>query len=227
MAEQNKTASTRRASSRRKPKKNQLPYGFISVAVVILIAILLNTQSSTVSFFWLTGIAFGVILQKGRFCFTASMRDPYLTGGTTLTRAVIIAIAITTVGFTAIKFGYANSGLPIPGMGYVAPISLATLVGAFIFGVGMVIAGGCASGTLMRVGEGFLMNILAFTFFMIGSLWGAHDFGWWSEKFISNGPRIFLPDIFGWLGAVILQLGVLLVLYVLAEKYEQKKIGSN
>lgn len=227
MAEQKTPASSRRSTSRRKPKKNQLPYGFLSVLVVILVALYLNTQSSMVAFFWLTGIAFGYVLQKGRFCFTASMRDPYLTGGTSLTRAVIIAVAITTVGFTAIKYGYSAAGLAIPGMGYVAPISLATLVGAFIFGIGMVIAGGCASGTLMRVGEGFLMNILAFFFFMIGSLWGAHDFGWWTEKFISKGPRIFLPDIFGWLGAVLLQLAVLLALYVLAEKYEQKRSAQH
>lgn len=179
------------------------------------------------AFFWLTGTAFGFILQKGRFCFTASMRDPYLTGGTSITRAVIIAFAITTLGFTAIKYGYAQAGLPIPGMSYVVPISIATLVGAFLFGIGMVIAGGCASGTLMRVGEGFIMNMIAFVFFIIGSLWGAHDFGWWKEWFISKGPSIFLPDVFGWMGAVIIQMTVLLILYVVAEQYEKKRGGAH
>ncbi len=227
MAEQNSTPSSRRSTAKRKPKKNQIPFGFLVVALAIAVAVFLNTQSPMVAFFWLTGIAFGVILQKGRFCFTASMRDPYLTGGTSLTRAVIIAMAITTIGFTAIKYGYASQGLPIPGMGYVVPVSPATFIGAIIFGVGMVIAGGCASGTLMRVGEGFIMNIIAFCFFIIGSLWGAHDFGWWKDMFISKGPAVFLPDVFGWLGAVILQLAVLLVLYVVAEKYEKKRLGSN
>ncbi len=227
MAEQTNTASSRRSSANRKPKKNQIPYGFLTVAFIVVVAILLNLKSTTVAFFWLTGNIFGFILQKGRFCFTASMRDPYLTGSTSITRAVIITFAVTTIGFTAIKYGYASSGLPIPGMSYVAPISLATIIGAFIFGVGMVIAGGCASGTLMRVGEGFIMNIIAFVFFMVGSLWGAHDFGWWKENIISKGTSVFLPDIFGWLGAVILQLGVLLVLYVVAEQYEKKRGASH
>lgn len=227
MAEQTSTASSRRSSANRKPKKNQIPLGFLTVAFIIIVALLLNIKSSNMAFFWLTGTAFGFILQKGRFCFTASMRDPYLTGGTSITRAVIIAFAITTLGFTAIKYGYSQAGLPIPGMSYVVPISIATLVGAFLFGVGMVIAGGCASGTLMRVGEGFIMNMIAFVFFIIGSLWGAHDFGWWKEWFISKGPSIFLPDVFGWMGAVIIQLTVLLVLYVVAEQYEKKRGGAH
>lgn len=227
MAEQTSTASSRRSSANRKPKKNQIPFGFLTVAFIIIVALLLNLKSSNMAFFWLTGTAFGFILQKGRFCFTASMRDPYLTGGTSITRAVIIAFAITTLGFTAIKYGYAQAGLPIPGMSYVVPISIATLVGAFLFGIGMVIAGGCASGTLMRVGEGFIMNMIAFVFFIIGSLWGAHDFGWWKEWFISKGPSIFLPDVFGWMGAVIIQMTVLLILYVVAEQYEKKRGGAH
>lgn len=225
MAEVSRASSRR--SANRKPKKNQIPFGVLFTLAVVLIGILLNTKSSTLAFFWITGTAFGFILQKGRFCFTASMRDPYLTGGTSLTRAVIIALAITTIGFTAIKYGYAIQGLPIPGMSYVAPISLATLVGAFLFGIGMVIAGGCASGTLMRVGEGFHMQVLSLIFFIIGSLLGAHDYGWWKEHFISKGPSIFLPDVFGWMGAVLLQLFVLFALYVFAEKYEAKRGGGG
>lgn len=227
MAEQTNTASSRRSSTPRKPKKNQIPFGFLIVAFIAVVAILLNLKSTNIAFFWITGSAFGFILQKGRFCFTASMRDPYLTGGTSITRAVIVAFAITTVGFTAIKYGYSSAGLPIPGMSYVVPISLATIVGAFLFGIGMVIAGGCASGTLMRVGEDFAMNTIALVFFIIGSLWGAHDFGWWKEYFISKGPSIFLPDVFGWMGAVLLQLFVLLVLYVVAEQYEKKRGASH
>lgn len=213
------------SSRRRKPKKNQLPLGFSIALVVVVIGILLATklENPQVGLFWVFGIAFGFTLQKARFCFTASMRDPYLTGGTSLTRAVLMAFAITTVGFTAIKYGYFRNGLPIPGMSYVVPISLATLVGAFIFGIGMVIAGGCASGTLMRVGEGFYMQILSLTFFIIGSLWGAHDFGWWKYNFISKGKAVFLPDVFGWMGALVAQLLLIAALYFVALIWEKKK----
>ncbi len=213
-----------RASSRRKPKKNQIPVGVGVFVAVIAIGIAIAAVNPMLGFFWVTGNCFGFILQRARFCFTASMRDPYLTGGTTLTRAVLIAFAITTIGFTAIKYGAHVKGLPIPGMSYVVPISFATVIGAFIFGIGMVIAGGCASGTLMRVGEGFHMQVLSLVFFVIGSLWGAHDFGWWKYHFMSKGKAVFLPDVFGWMGAVVVQLAVIALLYVAAERYEKKKL---
>ncbi len=229
MTETNNTQSSlsSRRSSRptrsRKPKKSQLPKAYITLGLVIAIGLGLSFISETLALFWIIGLGFGFVLQKAKFCFTASMRDPYLTGSTSVTRAVIIAFAITTVGFTAIKYGYFIKGLPIPGMSYVVPISLATAAGAFIFGIGMVIAGGCASGTLMRVGEGFTMQILSLIFFVIGSLWGAHDFGWWKLNVISKGTSVFLPDVFGWFGAVAIQLLLLAALYIAAEKWEHRK----
>ena len=218
----NSGASVSRSSSRtrkRKPKKNQLPLGVGVGVALIVIGILLATKSASLGLFWLTGICFGFILQKSRFCFTASMRDPYLTGGTTLTKAVLIAFAITTIGFTAIKYGAFVKGLPIPGQSYVVPISFATAFGAFIFGIGMVIAGGCASGTLMRVGEGFHMQLLSLFFFIVGSLWGAHDFGWWKLNFMLKGKSIFLPDLFGWFGGLLINLLLIGGLYIVADKW--------
>ncbi len=229
MSEQTRTTEskiTRRSSSRartRKPKKNQIPLGLAVGVALLAFGIYLATINPRLSLFWLIGLSFGFVLQKARFCFTASLRDPFLTGGTSLTKAVLIAFAITSIAFTAIKYGAFIRDLPIPGQAFIAPISLATLIGAFIFGVGMVIAGGCASGTLMRVGEGFTMQALALIFFIIGSLWGAHDFGWWRLNFIQDAPRIFLPDIFGWFGAIALQLLLIAGLYILADNWENRK----
>lgn len=216
-----------RERTARKPKKNQIPLGILVVLIIVAGGILLARKTPMLGFFWVTGGIFGFILQKSRFCFTASMRDPCITGSTSVTRAVLIAFALSTIMFTAVKYGYAAKGLPIPGMSYIVPISLATVVGAFIFGIGMVIAGGCASGTLMRVGEGFFMQFLSLFFFVVGSLIGAKHFGWWKENFIVHGPSIHLPDVFGWMGAVILQLLVIACLYRAATLWERKKMGTG
>ncbi len=223
MAETTVRASQRTSSSRRKKKKNQIPFGILAFFLIIAIGIWLGTRNETLVFYWLTGTIFGFILQRARFCFTASMRDPYLTGSTTLTKAVLIAFAITSIGFTAIKYGYFKNGLPIPGQSYIAPISVATGVGAFMFGIGMVIAGGCASGTLMRVGEGFWMQVLSLFFFIVGSLWGAHDFGWWKMNFMLSGKAIFLPDYLGWLGGIACNLAIIALLYIIAHKWGNRK----
>lgn len=230
MTETQSAQSTIRRSSRaggsRKPKKNMIPHATVVAILLIAFAAYLVTKDAQVALFWITGSCFGFILQRSRFCFTASMRDPYLTGSTTITRAVLIAFAITTIGFTAIKYGYYVNGLPIPGQSYVVPISFATAIGAFMFGIGMVIAGGCASGTLMRVGEGFTMNLLSLVFFILGSLLGAYHFGWWKLNFILKGKAVFLPDVFGWIGGLLVNLLIIATLYILADKWENRESAS-
>lgn len=210
----------------RKPKKSQIPYGLVLLVLIVLAGVALSYKSGNLAMFWIFGLGFGFILQKSRFCFTASLRDPWITGSTSITKAVLIAFAITTVGFTAIKYGAFINGLPIPGMSYVVPISFATVAGGIMFGTGMVIAGGCASGTLMRVGEGFMMQMLALVFFIIGSLLGAYHFGFWRINFISHGPKVFLPDYFGWLGAIVIQFLIIGCIYVAADLWQKKKMGA-
>lgn len=223
MHEMNTKGSSGKNSFSSKSTKSQIPFGIGLFIVLVVVGLFLSTISGKLSLFWLTGITFGFILQKSRFCFTAAMRDPYLTGGTAITNAVLIALAITSIGFTAIKYGDFIKGVPISGQSYIVPISIATVLGALMFGIGMVIAGGCASGTLMRVGEGFSMLLLTLFFFIIGSLWGAHDFQWWNVNFISKGKAVFLPDVFGWFAAIVLQLLVIATLYILVEKWKNKK----
>lgn len=211
----------------RKKKPNQLPIGLAVLVFIVAVGLFLGTKSASLALFWGFGCAFGFVLQRARFCFTASMRDPWITGSTSVTRAVLIAFAIATIGFWAIKYGAFSNGLAIPGQSYIMPISLATVVGGILFGIGMVIAGGCASGTLMRVGEGFGMQMLSLLFFVIGSLIGANNMGWWTLNFNATAPRVFLPDVFGWGGALILQLLIIGLLYIAAEKFEKKKMGLD
>jgi len=138
VAEETVRASSR-ASARgdrgKRKKKNQIPIAMVIFAVISGIGVWLGFKEDTLLLYWLLGLAFGFTLQRSRFCFTASMRDPYLTKSTSITRAVLIAFAITSIAFTAIKYGYFIKGLAIPGQGYVVPISIATAIGACMFGI--------------------------------------------------------------------------------------------
>lgn len=206
-------------SDKAQKKRNQVPLGIIVLVFVIAFGIFLYSKSHLLSFFWITGIAFGFVLQRSKFCFAAALRDPYLVGSTSLSKALLISIALTTIGFTAIKYGSFINGQEVPGQEAVINISFAIIIGGILFGIGMVLAGGCASGVLMRTGEGFQTQMVALVFFIIGSLWGAHDFDWWNEKFISKGFKVFLPDIFGWFGALIIQLLFIGLLYILLDRW--------
>jgi len=203
-------------------KKNQVGHG---IALLVLIAVFgwyISTIRSALALRWMLGIAFGFVLQRSRFCFTASMRDPVLTGSTSLSRAVIIAVLVAMVGFSSIQYAAFSAGDPIPGN--ISPVGLHTLIGGIIFGIGAVIAGGCASGTLMRVGEAYVMNMLALFFFIVGSGFGAYSFGWLKEHLIGSSPKVFLPDVFGWPVAFFGQILVLGGLYWLAIWWDYREV---
>ena len=103
------------AAERAKKRRIQLISGGILVVLIILIGVFLSGRSSLGGVHWVFGIALGVILQRSRFCFTAALRDPVLTGGTNLLKAVIIALSVATVGYVAIQFGRFGASLDIQG----------------------------------------------------------------------------------------------------------------
>lgn len=209
-------------ATRKKKKKriNQVPYGIALLILIIIIGYSIRNLGPKHPMSWMFGILFGFTLRSSRFCFTASLRDPVLTGGTNLTKAVIITIAIATIGFSGIQYEAFLRGEEIPGN--INPAGIHVAIGAFMFGIGMVIAGGCASGTLMRVGEGFLMQLLALVFFVIGSLWGVKHIEFWRTNFMSKGKALFLPNAIGWFPALVVQFGLLFGLYILADWYGKK-----
>lgn len=208
-------------------KIDQFIIGMILFIIIIIIGLYITMGSKILGYYWISGIALGFILQKSRFCFTSAIRDPYLIGITSLTKAVLIALAVTTVGFTIIKYNAMASGQIIPGQEYIRAISLSTVIGGILFGIGMVISSGCASGTLMRIGEGFRVHFITLIFFVIGSFWGIHDLQWWSNILVVNSQGIFLPDYMGWIGALLIQLVIISILYYFAHAWQNKKLNED
>ncbi len=98
----------------------------------------------------IVGIIFGFIMQRGRFCMNSAIRDTVLLQDYTLLKSVGIAILIEMFGFALMNAAGWIEPSPKPLFG------LANFVGSFIFGIGMVLAGGCASGITYRVGEGMM-----------------------------------------------------------------------
>ncbi|MBF7096236.1 YeeE/YedE thiosulfate transporter family protein [Alkalibacter mobilis] len=206
--------------------KNQRPYAYMILFFCLVAGLYFFTISKLFAFYWISGIGFGFILQKSRFCFTSAFRDLHMTGSTLTARAVLIAVGITTLGFFIIKFQAFSVGNPIPGQSYINPIGLSTIAGGIIFGTGMVIAGGCASGVLMRVGDGFQMQAVALIFFILGSFLGANHSTWWQDNFSIRKEGIFIPDLVGWPLALFIQISLIALLYFLSLKWESKNLDS-
>jgi uncharacterized membrane protein YedE/YeeE len=66
--------------------------------------------------------------------------------------------------------------------GSVSPVGVGVAAGAFIFGLGMQLGGGCASGTLFSVGGGSARMLITLFFFIIGSVIGTAHMGWWTSQ---------------------------------------------
>ena len=96
------------------------------------------------------GILFGFILQRGRFCMNSAFRDAILLKDNVLLKTVFVALLVELVGFSIMDMTGAIAINPKPFWWG------ANLLGSFVFGIGMVLAGGCASGITYRFGEGMV-----------------------------------------------------------------------
>ncbi len=221
---QSSTRRPLRAPAPRKERPSQLPYALALLALLVAAGFYLARTggSPKPGFIWAVGIALGLTLQRARFCFTASMRDPVLTGSTSVTKAVVVGLAVGTVGFTAIqlvaylKTGQLADAMKLAGL---EPVGFHTVVGGFLFGLGAVIAGGCASGTLMRMGEGFVQQWLVIPFFILGSALAAATWPVWKAALhVQPKGGVYLPmALGGFVPALLVQFGLLLLVWLLAD----------
>jgi len=62
----------------------------------------------------------------------------------------------------------------------VAPLSISVIVGAFLFGIGMQLGGGCASGTLYTAGSGNTRMVVTLAAFILGALLSTRHALFWA-----------------------------------------------
>lgn len=118
----------------------------------------------------LAGFALGFVLHRSRFCLSRAIREPFMTGDGTMTKALLLSLIL---------------GLPLaslllqhemidPLLANPARFWLGALLGGALFGFGMIFASGCGSGALWRVGEGQVKLWVTVVFFAwSGSLFNA------------------------------------------------------
>lgn len=213
----------------KKKQKSQIPYAIIAIVFSIVISAILWRYNHKFVAYFIIGIGFGISLRYSRFCFSGAFRDFIFLGNTKLFKSLLLAMMVSTIGFGVIQYMYLKNNaidyLHIPGV--LVSVGPHIAIGAFIFGIGMTIAGGCASGILMRIGEGHTFPWVVLIGFLIGSTLGAKDYPFWYEKVISSAKIIYFPEYIDIKVVIILQLVVLVILYKLASLYENKKLGKR
>ena len=106
-------------------------------------------------------MVFGAVAQRTHFCTMGAISDVVTMGDWTRMRQWGLAMGVAMAGFA----GLAYAGLIDPSKTLYASsrwIWLSAAVGGILFGFGMVLASGCGSKTLVRVGGGSLKSLIVF-----------------------------------------------------------------
>jgi len=120
------------------------------------------THTVLLSTFVLTFL-FGAVLQRTHFCTMGAISDIVNIGDWSRMRMWILAIGVAMIGTGVLAW----AGLIDPTRTIYTSARLGWLsaaVGGLLFGFGMVLASGCGSKTLVRIGAGNLKSLVVFVF---------------------------------------------------------------
>ncbi len=160
----------------------------------------------------------GFAMHRSRLCIVNGFREPFMSGMAEMGKAVAVAIILGAIGVAILKYQEIR-----PEMMYVTPtFGLGAIVGGFIFGLGMVIAGGCGSGSLWRVAEGQLkLWLVAIVFGLTNSI-VRHYFA--EYDVIENGylgKAVYLPDYLGYGGTLFFITLIMVLWYLIIDWNEE------
>jgi len=155
------------------PPQN-LPVMLATLALFVCVILAGNIAGQKQALAVLIGGLAGFSLYHASFGFTAAWRRIVSEKrGIGLRYQFLLIIITCAVSFPLIYYTSAR--------GFVLPVGIGMMVGAFIFGFGMQFGGGCGSGTLFVVGGGSTRMCITLLFFIIGSVIGTLHLGWWNS----------------------------------------------
>lgn len=187
----------------------------------LLLVYLLATQHVSQPMLLGIGLLLGYTLFHARFGFTSAFRRMMSVGNGQAMRSHMLMLAVAVTLFAPI-LAYGTTFFGGPVAGYVSPVGVSLLVGAFMFGIGMQLGGGCASGTLYAIGGGRTVMFVTLLFFIVGATIGAYHLPFWTEEMPAFAPYSLATSTglgYGgaWLVSIIL-FGVIAWITLIIEK---------
>jgi uncharacterized membrane protein YedE/YeeE len=114
------------------------------------------------------GLVFGAVAHKANFCTMGAVADVVTSGDWGRMRMWLLAIAVAVAGANALDWvglvDLSRSAYPAARCPWIAYI-----VGGFLFGIGMTLASGCGSRSVVRVGGGNLKSLVVLVFLAISA----------------------------------------------------------
>lgn len=200
-------------------RKTAVDVAAFSILAILAISLLLQHEFALKqSLLFLIGVGLGISLLHALFGFTGGWRFFIRNRNSTGVRAQLILLMLTSLVF----FPIVGKVIPgIEGAAAMGPVGVSVLVGAFLFGMGMQLGGGCGSGTLFTVGWGHVDMLITLCFFIVGATLGSAHLHWWLE--LPNIGKVSMIAEMGWLPGLIFQLFALMLLFYLVRYLDIKK----
>lgn len=171
---------------------------------------------------FIVGLGAGIILYHAAFGFTAAWREVINTGRGAGLRAQMIMLGLTVIIFTPLIAQGEVWGMNLRGS--VAPLNIAVICGAFMFGMGMQLGGGCASGTLFTAGGGNVRMLITLAAFIAGSVLGTWQWSLWQDA--PGFAPVSLTQDFGSIGGILISLGLFSAVWFASVKIERNRHGN-
>ena len=194
----------------------------VSLLLIILGAwYLAQTVDARHAALFVVGALLGLALYHAAFGFTSAWRVFIADGRGAGLRAQMIMLAVgVALFFPALSAG-TLFGNPVTGL--VSPAGTSVIVGAFLFGVGMQLGGGCASGTLYTVGGGSTRMIVTLLAFIAGSVIATAHMPFWTS--LPHLKPISLVKTLGLAPALLLNWAVFALIATITVVVEKRRHG--
>ena len=211
------------------------PYALqIVLAIVALGVLIWGTNNYVDSNVRLAGLliipaCIGYTMQRGRWCMIQGFREPHMTGDAKMAKSVALSVVILAAGVAVLKYpgilpdafdldecpdaeGFRNVAHYVRGF-----FGWGSVVGGVIFGFGALLAGGCGTGTLWRVGEG---QIKLWIVMPVCGISNAYVDGWFKENDWEEdgvfGSLVYMPETWlGYGGTLALIFAVAAIWYII------------
>ncbi len=178
-------------------------------------ALAFATSSVRLALLLLIGALCGITLYHAAFGFSSAYRRLLFARDAAMVNAQLLMLALATVLFAPVLAAGSAFGMPLTGAN--APFGWQVAIGAFLFGIGMQLGGGCASGTLYALGGGSTRMLATLAAFCAGGFVASLHMGEWQR--LPDAGEIVLGESLGWPAAVALQLALLALLYALLRAF--------
>jgi len=216
-----KVTSAKILEHNQKKVKNFFIFGtLVFIAIIfwsLYLIFVVNSAKLGMAMFF--GSLFGIIIAKAQVCFTSAFRDIFTTGRSELAKAIIIGMVVATLGV----FAFIT-------LGQTAKIMWAgpnVVIGGFLFGFGIVLAGGCECGWMYRAVEGQVHFWIVGVGNIIGSTLLAFVWDDISPALATSWPKINLLESFGNYGGLIVNYSLLLLFFVLILALEKRYLKKS